>query len=289
MEDLDREKKTLIRTTAIAVLRNGTSFYEWLRNKRQSEPAYSFLFGGIGSNYYKWCLANSEEAQKEEQVEAQRGRVESVKVPIESNKVETKPTEFRRRGRSLSRSYSRSASRSRSVSRSPKRRSIDRSLTPRDRSESRKREEWARKRREQRVRKFKEVDRRRRDDSYPRRRHRSRSFERHHSPSHRRQRRESPPPRRHAADEAWGRAGNSRRSKYTEDDTKQGKMYAWSDGDEKQPVNPVTDTLREKLASMKQQQNTVSEITPSVESDGLRQKLASMRKNLEVESAKSGA
>lgn len=58
--------KSLIRSTALAVIRNGTSFYEWLRGKRRGDDAYAFLFGGDGSEYYKWCLVNGEEAIKEE-------------------------------------------------------------------------------------------------------------------------------------------------------------------------------------------------------------------------------
>ena len=57
--------KSLIRSTALAVIRNGTSFYEWLREKRKSDDAYSFLFGGDGADYYKWCLMNGEAAFKD--------------------------------------------------------------------------------------------------------------------------------------------------------------------------------------------------------------------------------
>jgi hypothetical protein len=187
MSALDDGQRTLIRNTAFAVLKNGTAFYEWLRGKRQSDPEYTFLFGGLGSDYYKWCLTHSEEARKEED-----GPVGAVSSSTNSH-------------RSRSRSVSQQRSRDRrspcsSVSR-------DGSLTPRDRSESRKREEWARHRRDRRLR-----DRRR--CRSPHRQDRL-WYER---PSYRRDRSPWRVDKRKIEDPKKGRMG---------------KMYAWSDSEDK--------------------------------------------------------
>lgn len=238
-EKLSIDEKALIRSTAFAVLRNGATFFEWLRNKRKSDPSYVFLYGGVGSEYYKWCLANSEEARKEEQIEK-----EDRLHPGESgNSHHTRGEErsSQRRERSPSRSISRSRdsrrkhedgvignrtaahrrrSSSRSLSRSPvrdSRRFIDRQRSHRARERS--------------VSHRRARSPRRRSREY---RRRSRSY-----------RRRSRSPRRSKADEAWGKPKSTRLEAGPTE--RAGKMYAWSD-DEK----PASDVLREKLAAMKQ-------------------------------------
>ena len=120
MEQLNQNQRSLIRTTAFAVLRNGTQYYEWLKTKRHSDPQYSFLVGGIGSKYYEWCVANEKDARKEDA--SDRLRPESD-IKDKKDKVESQPRRNRRdssRSRSVSRSRSRSFRRRRS--RSPPRR-----------------------------------------------------------------------------------------------------------------------------------------------------------------------
>ena len=66
--DLTDDKKTIIRNTALAILKNGTSFLDWLMARRKGEATYDFLFGGNGSEFYNWCLLNPAEATQLETV-----------------------------------------------------------------------------------------------------------------------------------------------------------------------------------------------------------------------------
>lgn len=224
---LTRDERTLIRSTAFAVLRNGTTFYEWLRVKRQADPSYVFLYGGTGSEYYEWCLANSEEAEKEnekdkaallseKQVRTVCSEVISIRRSDDSNS---------RRGRSLSRSPSLERRDRRDSPARQRRRSPSYDRRPSERSRSR----GVRRR-------SPDVSRRRSPDV------------RRRSPDRRRpdtRRRRSSPVRRDSADKAWGRPKANFAVKATE--PPKSKMYAWSD-DEPTPSN----LLRQKLAAMKQ-------------------------------------
>lgn len=207
METLDEGQKTLIRNTALAVLKNGTAFYEWLREKRKSDKDYAFLVGGLGSDYYKSCLTG-------DAVKVSEGNSLNIQLPSRS-------------GTDRLRSRSRSPfSRSRQLS--PRSGSVG-SLTPRDRSESRKREEWARNRRKQRE---------------------GRSMRR--SP-----RRRSPD----RTERLWFEKPRSRRDrspwkvdkKPIDDHGRMGKMYAWSDGEESfRKSQQLTQALKDKVASIKE-------------------------------------
>ena len=118
MEQLNQSQRSLIRTTAFAVLRNGAQYYEWLKTKRHPDPLYAFLVGGIGSKYYEWCIANENDARKEDA--SDRLRPESD-IKDKKDKAERQPRRSRRdssRSRSLSRSRSRSFRRP--ISRSPR-------------------------------------------------------------------------------------------------------------------------------------------------------------------------
>ena len=271
-DQIDQEARSLIRSTAFAVLRNGTSFYEWLRSRRQADPVYSFLFGGIGTEYYKWCLANSDDAKIEEESE----RTQPGFPPRDRKRVNEKPYRGSDVGTGeaaepiLARgSLSRTRRRSVSSSWSEPRRSEEDELPPRARSESRKREEWVAVRRKERSvlregcaeRPHRRTSARESGGVERDTRRRSRSRQRDPSPRGRgNQRRTSPGVRRSiksAADEAWGRPVPRRRDA----DHKQGRMYAWSD-DENRQAATLTDppkrssadaeALRQKLSSLKQ-------------------------------------
>ena len=153
MEQLNHNQRSLIRTTAFAVIRNGTQYYEWLKSKRQSDPLYAFLLGGIGSKYYEWCLSNEQEARKEDI----RDRAELDKessADLSSGRTDGKAIETSREPR-RSRSVSRSRSRSfrPRISRSPRR---DRNRSPNrrwdDRRRSNRREDRAYRRERRRSR-----------------------------------------------------------------------------------------------------------------------------------------
>ena len=244
-EGLDGDQKALVRSTASAVLRNGAAFFEWLRTKRQADPSYSFLYGGLGSEYYKWCLANSELAEKEASNEKSSAPVERTGI---RNGVLDEPSKKRendsrsRKCRSRSRSFSRSLSRSVSSRRRPAERQ--------DRVERRRDSPVERRRRDDREiprRRSRSPDIARRNVRSPRRsprRRRSPSREYRRSPSPRRRLERSPPRKRHPVEEAWG-GPKPRRT--VEEGRKQGKLYAWSD-DEKGPA----EALRAKVALMKQ-------------------------------------
>jgi hypothetical protein len=55
-QDLNSEQLNLIKTTAIAVLRNGQSFVEWIESTRKGNQSYDFLFGGLGSDYFRFLI-----------------------------------------------------------------------------------------------------------------------------------------------------------------------------------------------------------------------------------------
>jgi hypothetical protein len=103
--------RSLVESTAASVLRNGAAFYEWLKAKRQSDPMYSFLFGGDGFEHYQRCLAAS---------------------PTKADGGASAPPNHTDYNNGRVSGHSR-ATRSRSFSRS---------LSSRGRSESRKRYEW---------------------------------------------------------------------------------------------------------------------------------------------------
>ena len=118
MEQLNHNQRSLIRTTAFAVLRNGAQYYEWLKSKRHSDPLYAFLVGGIGSKYYEWCLSNEKDARKEDNNDRLRSQEDSSDKPLrekEGHKIERIERD-RSRDRSASRSRSRSFRRRRSRS-----------------------------------------------------------------------------------------------------------------------------------------------------------------------------
>ena len=124
MEQLTLQQRCLVRTTAFAVLRNGTQYSEWLRSKRHSDPLYAFLVGGNGCKYYEWCLSNQDEARREDasDLKVQEGDREVDKP----GRVPCNRSIEQRRSRSRSRSNSRSRSRSfrrRNSELSPRRRS----------------------------------------------------------------------------------------------------------------------------------------------------------------------
>ena len=117
-DHLNRDQKALIRSTAFAVLRNGTAFFEWLRVKRQDDSAYVFLYGGTGSEYYKWCLVHREEAEKQDFSEESTKQVEVQEVRERYTRAI-----FRERSRSFSRSRNRHFEREARVQRGRRQRS----------------------------------------------------------------------------------------------------------------------------------------------------------------------
>jgi hypothetical protein len=62
LEELDGDYKVIIRNTALAVLKNGVTFLDWIKARRVGEDAYVFLFEGKGSHFFNWCLENPAEA-----------------------------------------------------------------------------------------------------------------------------------------------------------------------------------------------------------------------------------
>jgi hypothetical protein len=52
-----------LRITKLAefVVRNGPAFEQQVRSKQGANPEYSFLNGGAGSDYYRWCLFCTEQ------------------------------------------------------------------------------------------------------------------------------------------------------------------------------------------------------------------------------------
>jgi hypothetical protein len=108
MEALEQRQKSLIKKTALSVLRGGLTFSDWLRRRRATDADYAFLSGGLGSRYYEWCLSNRESARKEDQT-GSVGNAETNRNTDDDDAIVRQ-----RRSRSRSRSHSRSRSRSRS-------------------------------------------------------------------------------------------------------------------------------------------------------------------------------
>jgi len=164
MEDpeLTDDQRIIIRNTAMAILKNGTSFLEWLMARRKDEAAYSFLFSGKGSNFYNWCLQNPKAA----------AQFESIKPHVIDNSLSSdiprqlslRSPSGSKRETSLSRSPSSSSSSvlsRRRIRRSERSRSIERrqprhvSSSGRNASPARHREralraDWVRRRRDER-------------------------------------------------------------------------------------------------------------------------------------------
>ncbi|EER08521.1 hypothetical protein Pmar_PMAR003888, partial [Perkinsus marinus ATCC 50983] len=63
-DGLEPNHVQLIRNTALGVIRNGAQFAEWLQTKRRGDKQYTFLFKGLGHDYYQWCLSNPEECKR---------------------------------------------------------------------------------------------------------------------------------------------------------------------------------------------------------------------------------
>ena len=60
----------LIRATAESVVRQGFRYTEWLKRKKESNPRYSFLFDGNGSEYFHYLIENNLHEPEEIQSEA---------------------------------------------------------------------------------------------------------------------------------------------------------------------------------------------------------------------------
>ncbi|KAF4677066.1 hypothetical protein FOL47_003517 [Perkinsus chesapeaki] len=155
----------LIRNTALGVIRNGPQFAEWLQTKRRGDKQYTFLFKGLGHEYYQWCLANPEEckrledaAQEEQQAEAEDSASDSSSSSGSESDRSSRSRDRKRRSRSRDRRRPRSRSRRRS----------------RGRSDSRRRR-YSRSPRSRRMRSPRPTSWRRRDDEGSRYRRRSRS------------------------------------------------------------------------------------------------------------------
>jgi len=59
--NLDAELKNIIDKLANFVARNGPEFEQMTMHKQQSNPKFSFLFGGEFYEYYKWKVAKEED------------------------------------------------------------------------------------------------------------------------------------------------------------------------------------------------------------------------------------
>ncbi|KAF4715906.1 hypothetical protein FOZ63_019990, partial [Perkinsus olseni] len=77
-DGLEPNHVQLIRNTALGVIRNGPQFAEWLQTKRRGDKQYTFLFKGLGHDYYQWCLSNPEECKRlEDAAQEQQADAES--------------------------------------------------------------------------------------------------------------------------------------------------------------------------------------------------------------------
>lgn len=52
----DSKRADVIQKLAQFAVKNGASFVELLKDKQKDNPEYQFLFGGDGSEYYRWVL-----------------------------------------------------------------------------------------------------------------------------------------------------------------------------------------------------------------------------------------
>ena len=171
--ELTDDQRTIIRNTAMAILKNGVSFLEWLMARRKGEGAYAFLFGGKGNAFYNWCLENPTEAANLESVKSHvidtslssapprpirgRSRSRSLSHSCSSSSFSSSSSESaisRRRYRSRSRSRQRSRSIPRNHVRSrrstPPPRSRSKSPSPARLRERVQRADWVRRRRDER-------------------------------------------------------------------------------------------------------------------------------------------
>ena len=118
-ENLTEDERILIQNTVVAVLKNGSSFLDWLSARRKGEAAYSFLFDGRGSQFYRECMANGDELVSKPQPPlpllspAKQGRSRS--------RDRSRSRSYRRHHYREDRSYRRDRERRRSPRRSPRR------------------------------------------------------------------------------------------------------------------------------------------------------------------------
>ena len=194
--ELTDDQKIIVRNAAMAILKNGASFLEWLKARRKGEAAYAFLFGGLGTDLFNWCLQYPDEASK-------------LQAASKPHVIDTSLHSEQPRHQSRGRSSSRSISRARSYSSSSTDSRVSSSPSPRHRSRHRSRSR----------------------QSSRRYRSRSRSIQRRRSPpryrSPYRQRRRSPVrsdsrERERADRAAWVQRRREERAPKT------GQMYGWS-------------------------------------------------------------